>query len=237
LASSIGRYDLQTTARSETGGTVDGFRTDQPWVDSADSSTEVPSETAKRRRWPVVVTSLLVIVVAIGVAGYVAASHYQPLAENLEGSFGTQLLASNGSLAASRVGTNQNMIWTEPAGSFQVAVIVSLNNTQRFGVTIDRVLAPANPSGTSNVHVYFDSKGSDEGFYSYKGGPAFTPSSLPRGGSLTLVIHWNQQCVPSSAQAAATKYFVLPVVYSFLGFRHTVNVPIEPVTIDPRSTC
>jgi hypothetical protein len=218
---------------------VSEFRTDQPWIDSVESPIEESREAGKRRRWPIAVVAFVVVIVAIGAALYVAASHYQPLDQSIEGSYGAQVLASNGSLAANHINSagSTRMIWTEPAGSFLVEVVVSLNNNQRFGVTIDKVLAPANPSGTSNVHVFFDSSGLDVGNYGYKGGPTFKPTALASKGSLTLALHWNQQCVPASAQSAATTYTSLPVEYTFLGFRHTVNVPIEPLTIRPRPLC
>jgi hypothetical protein len=218
---------------------VDELPLDHPFVDS-DVVTDEEVETRTRRRWPIVVVSLVIVIVAVGVAWYVAASHYQPFALNLEGNYGAEVLTSNGSLATNQVvgglGATR-MIWTEPSGSFRVETVVTLNNVQRFGVTIDKVLAPPNPSGTSNVRTYFDSKGVDEGFYGYKGGPAFKPSSLASGGSLTLVVHWNQQCVPASAQSAVTTYSSLPVEFTFMGFRHTVNVRIGALTIKPRPTC
>jgi len=205
---------------------------DRPFIDSDDPASDETDEPRRQRRWPTVVVSLLVVVIVIGVALYEAASHYQPLSQSLNGSYGAQVLTSNGSLANS-----PGSAWTEPSGSFRVEVIVSLNNVQRFGVTINKVLAPANPSGTSNVHVYFDSKGNQLGVYSYKGGPAFKPTSLASKGQLQLVVHWNQQCVPVSAQSEPTTYTTLPVEYTFMGFHHTVNVPIQKLTIIPRTTC
>jgi len=217
---------------------MDEHPMDHPLVDSDDRGADEVDEP-RRRRWPTVVTSVVVALAAIGVALYVAASHYQPLFQGLSGGYGAQVLTSDGSLAASRVTGSgiRNLDWIEPSGSFRVEVLVSLNNFQRFGVTIDKVMAPANPSGTSNVHVYFDSKGKGEGVYGYKGGPAFTPTTLGSGGELELAVHWRQQCVPASAQSAATTYTSLPVEYSFMGFHHTVTVPINALTITPRSTC
>jgi hypothetical protein len=219
---------------------MDEHPLDHPFVDSDVVSDEDLDESRTRRRWPIVVVSLVVVIVAIGVALYIAASHYQPFALNLEGNYGAEVLTSNGSLAASKVvgglGATR-MIWTEPSGSFRVETVVTLNNDQRFGVTVDKVLPPPNPSGTSDAHTYFDSKGVDEGFYGYKGGPEFKPSSLASGGSLTLVVHWNQQCVPASAQSAVTTYTWVPVEYSFMGFRHTVDVRIGDLSIQPRQTC
>jgi hypothetical protein len=51
------------------------------------------------------------------------------------------------------------------------------------------------------------------------------------------VVHWNQECVPTSAASGTTTYTTLPVEYTFLGFHHTVNVPIDAMTIAPRATC
>jgi len=212
---------------------------DRPFVDHDESEIEESEGPRSRRRWPIVVISVVVVIAAIGVALYLAASHYQPLSQTLGGSYGSQILSSKGSLATNKTegGANSRIIWTEPGGSFRVEVIVTINNDQRFGVTIDKVLAPANPSGNSDVHAYFDSKGKDGGVYGYKGGPSFKPTTLASKGSLELVVHWTQQCVPASASSAASTYTKLPVEYTFMGFRHTVSVPIEALTIAPRPTC
>jgi len=205
---------------------------DRPFIDIDEPTSDETDEPRHHRRWPAVVASIVVVIIVIGIASYEAASHYQPLSQSLNGSYGAQVLTSNGSLANS-----PGTAWTEPSGSFRVEVIVTLNNDQRFGVTINKVLAPANPSGTSNVHVYFDSKGNGFGVYGYKGGPAFKPTPLASKGQLQLVVHWNQQCVPVSAQSEATSFTSLPVEYTFMGFHHTVNVPIQRLSITPRTTC
>ena len=211
---------------------------DHPFVEPDEPSGDPVSETT-RRRWPTVVVSLVVVIVAIGAALFVAASHYQPLSQTRGGGYGSQILASNGSLATHRYtsAANGDTVWTEPSGTFRVEVVVSLNNVQRFGVTIDKVLAPPNPSGTAHVRVFFDSTPTLVGAYGYKGGPAFKPTTLPSKGSLQLAVHWTQACVPTSAASGSTTYTTLPVEYTFLGFHHTVDVPIDAVTIAPRSTC
>jgi hypothetical protein len=213
---------------------------DHPLVDSGEWEGDDADEPRRRRRWPIVVVSVLIVIVAIGVALYVAASHYQPLSQTLDGGYGTQVVSNSGVLALNRVtGTagDQQTVWTEPSGSFRVEVIFSINNDQRFPITIDKVSPPAIPSGTSNVHVYFDSKPKDEGAYGWKGGPAFKPTTLASEGQLELVIHWNQQCVPTSADAGIHAYSALPVAFTFLSFHHTVSVPIRDVVIAPRATC
>jgi len=212
---------------------------DQPLVDHDESEVDVSEESPRRRRWPIVVVSFVLVIVAIGAALYVAASHYQPLSQRFGGEYGSEILASNGVLATNRIagGVDDNVIWTEPSGTFRVEVIVTINNDQRLGVTIDKVDAPANAAGNMNVRTFFDSKSTHQGAYGYKGGPRFTPTTLASGGELQLVVHWEQQCVPASAVHTATTYTTLPVEYSFLGFRHTVNVPIDTVTITPRANC
>jgi hypothetical protein len=212
---------------------------DHPLVDSGEWVGDA-DEPRTRRRWPIVVASILIVVVAIGVVLYVAASHYQPLSQTLDGGYGTQVESSSGALATFRAaGTPADPanIWTEPSGSFRVEVVFSLTNDQRFPITIDKVSPPAIASGTSQVHVYFDSKPKDEGAYGMKGGPAFTPTTLGSGSQLELVIHWNQQCVPTSADSGTSTYTGLFVEYSFLGIHHTVSVPIQDLIIAPRATC
>jgi hypothetical protein len=212
---------------------------DHPFVDRDESEIDDSEEPPSRRRWPIVVVSIVVVIVAIGAALYVAASHYQPLSQRLSGGYGSEILTSNGALATNRIvgGADGRVVWTEPSGTFHVEVIVTLNNDQRFGVTIDKVLAPANASGNSDVRSYFDSKPNTVGAYSYKGGPPFKATTLASEGQLQLVVHWDQQCVPASASNHSTTYTSLPVEYAFEGFRHTVNVPIDTLTITPRPNC
>ncbi len=212
---------------------------DHPFVDTDESQIEDSEEQSTRRRWPAVVVSIVVVIVAIGGALYFAASHYQPLSQSFNGGYGSQILASNGALATYRAegGAHDAVVWTEPSGTFHVEVIVTLNNDQRFAVTIDKVLAPANAAGNSDVRAYFDSKPKVAGAYGYKGGPAFQATTLASGGQLQLVVHWDQQCVPASAASHPTTYTTLPVEYTFEGFRHTVSVPIDTLTITPRPNC
>jgi hypothetical protein len=212
---------------------------DHPFVENDESSGDQPDEAPKRRRWLTVMVSLVVVILAIGAALFVAASHYQPLSQTPGGGYGSQILTSNGALATHQYTSakNDNIVWTEPSGTFHVDVIVTINNVQRFPVTIEKVMAPPNPSGTSDVRVFFDSKPKLIGAYGYTGGAAFKPTSLASEGSLQLVVHWNQECVPTSAASGATTYTTLPVEYSFMGFHHTVTVPIDGVTISPRTTC
>ena len=213
---------------------------DHPFVQNNEWRSEEPDEPQKRRRWLIVVVSVVVVIAAIGVALYIAASHYQPLSQKLDGGYGTQIETLNGTLAANRivgaVGSSR-VVWTEPSGSFLVEVVFTINNLQRFPVTIEKVTPPAIPSGTSNVHVYFDTKPKGEGTYGLKGGPAFTPTTLASGGQLELAVHWDQQCVPTSADSGTSTYTDLPVEYSFMSFHHTVSVPIQSLIIAPRATC
>jgi hypothetical protein len=213
---------------------------DHPFVQNDDWRTEDSDDLPKRRRWLTVLVSVVIVVVAIGTALYVAASHYQPLEQKLDGGYGTQIETINGTLAANRIvgaAGSSHMVWTEPSGSFLVEVVFTINNLQRFPVTIEKVTPPSIPSGTSNVHVYFDTKSNGTGTYGLKGGPAFTPTTLASGGQLELAIHWDQQCVPTSAQSATSTYTALPVEYSFMSFHHTVTVPIHSLYIAPRATC
>jgi hypothetical protein len=212
---------------------------DRPFVDHEESETEETEEPRSRRRWPIVVVSIVVVIVALGAALYLAASHYQPLSQSFSGGYGSQILTSHGALATNRIagGAHDTVVWTEPSGTFHVEVIVTLNNDQRFGVTVDKVLAPANASGNTNVRAFFDSKPNLVGAYGYKGGPAFKATTLASEGQLQLVVHWDQQCVPASAANNATTYTSLPVEYTFLGFHHTVSVPIDTLTITPRPNC
>lgn len=210
---------------------------DRPFVENDSWIGDEGEESQKRRRWPIVVVSVVIVVLAIGAVLFVAARNYQPLSQSLNGEYGSQIISSNGTLATNRVAGTSAIVWTEPSGSFRVEVVVTLNNDRRFPVTIDKVLAPPNPSGTSDVHVYFDSKPGSPGAYGFKGGPSFKPTTLASGGQLVLVEHWIQECVPTSAASSTTTYMNLPVEYTFVSFHRTVTVPIKTLTIAPRSTC
>jgi hypothetical protein len=218
---------------------MDEHPTDHPLVDSDGGSDAVVDRPRARRGWLIAAVSVGIVIVAVGVALYVAASHYQPLFQGLSGGYGARVLTSDGSLATSRVSGagDTDMVWTEPSGTFRVEALITINDVQRFGVTIDKVMAPPNPSGNTEVRVFFDSTKRLIGAYGYKGGPAFQPTSLASGGQLQLSVHWTQQCVPASAQSGVTTYKDLPVEYSFMGFHHTVTVPIQTLTIAPRQTC
>lgn len=214
---------------------------DHPFVQNDDWRSDEPDEEPRRRRWWLtVLVSIVVVIVAIGAAFYVAASHYQPLSQKLAGAYGDQIESLNGTLAANRIAGatgNSHIVWTEPSGSFLVEVVFTINNLQRFPVTIEKVSPPAIPSGTSDVHVYFDSKADGSGTYGLKGGPAFTPKTLASGGQLEVAVHWVQQCVPTSADSGTSTYTGLPVEFSFMSFHHTVSVPMQSLFIAPRATC
>ncbi len=216
---------------------MDEHPIDHPLVDSDAWMSDEYEEPTTRRRWPIVVVSVLIAIVAIGVAVYVAASHYQPLSQTLNGEYGSQIMSSDGSLAINHPYGTNSVNWTEPSGSFRVEVIVTLNNDQRFPVTIDKVLAPPNPSGNTHVQAFFDSTSTKVGAYGFKGGPVFTPTTLASKGQLQVVLHWTQQCVPKSAASGETVYNSVPVEFTFEGFHHTVNVPIDTLSISPRTTC
>jgi len=121
-------------------------------------------------------------------------------------------------------------------GSFRVEVIVTLNNVQRFPVTIDKVSAPANPSGTSNVRAYFDSTPKLTGAYGYKGGPAFTPTTLASEVSSSSSSTGLKSACQRRRRVARRPTRICRRVHVH-EFHHTVTVPIDTLTISPRATC
>jgi len=93
---------------------VDEHSMDHPFVETTNRWTTSPRTTEK--------TSMAVwwsrssfVIVAIGVALYVAASHYQPLSQTSPG-IRSQVLTSNGTLATNRITSASNVVWTERAG-------------------------------------------------------------------------------------------------------------------------
>jgi len=156
---------------------VDEHSMDHPFVENDESMDDESEERQKRRRWPVVVV--------LGRHRHrrdrrralrrgepLSTAIADPLRRIRFPSPDVQRNTRDESQSRARATSCDRTERVIP-----VEVIVTLNNVQRFPVTIDKVSAPANPSGTSNVRAYFDSTPKLTGAYGYKGGPAFTPTT------------------------------------------------------------
>jgi hypothetical protein len=182
----------------------------------------------------------LSIVPIAAISVLIWASHYQPLSQSFGGSYGSQLLTMNNQPVSRTNGTygQQNEaenIWVEPAGSYKAAVEFTINNDGAFPVTIDQVLSPWAQGYNTKFQTFFDSTRRGQGAYGYRGGPIFHATTLPGHGDLTLVMHWTARCIPGAGES--TTLTTTNVTYSFIGTRHTVSVPLEPLEIKYRATC
>jgi hypothetical protein len=188
-----------------------------------------------------VVTRVLFFVLPItAISVLIWAGRCQPLSQSLGGGYGSQILTTANQLASRTDGTygpldDSETIWNEPAGSYKAAVQFTLNNYGSFPITIDEVLSPWAQGYNTHFQTFFDSKNLDEGFYGYRGGPIFHPTTLAGHGELTLVMHWTARCIPGAGET--TTLTTTQVTYSFLGMKHTVSVPLQPFEIKHRPAC
>jgi len=209
----------------------------------SDASTGV-SPPSRRKRVLIVVGVVAVVVVA---AGLVSAYRYQPLSQAYHGEFGSTVSAWNGSKVAHATaqitgqltptvsGPITEDIWKEPTGAYNVEIVVTINNSGPHAVTIDGFGSPA-PGVAKRFLGYTLIESGSYGSAGSKSIP-FKSFSFAGHSSKVVVVDYTQPCTPSSAGASITSYTQMPVTYSFLGFRHTVGVPIDPYVIKRRSSC
>ena len=196
----------------------------------------------RRQRALVVAGAVAVLVVATGL---VSAYRYQPLLQTYQGQFGEQVVAWNSSrvthtftqisdqVAANTGGFIYEDIWTEPTGAYNVEVVVTIDNVDSRAVTIEGLGAPAPGVPKSHLTAFFYKSGS----YGSEGGTPWHPFTLAAHHSTTVVVDYTQVCSPAGAGASYTSYTQMAVTYSFLGFRHTVGVPMDPYVIKRRRSC
>ncbi len=207
-------------------------------------SEPVPNTLSPSRRRRVLTVTGVIAVVVLG-TGLASAYRYQPLLQTRQGEFGSYVVAWNSSKvdhttinaisqSSSAVpGPVIDVIWTEPTGAYNVEVVATINNSGSHAVTIEGLEAPAPGVPKSHLTVFFHKPGS----YGSEGGAPFHPFTLAAHSSKTLVVDYTQICSPSSAGASYLSYTQMPVTFSFLGFHHTVGVPIDPYEIKRRLSC
>lgn len=202
------------------------------------------SPPSRRKRVLIVVGVVAVVVVA---AGLVSAYRYQPLSQSYQGEFGSTVSAWNGSkvihtttqitgqLSHTVPGPITKGIWTEPTAAYNVEVVVTINNSGPQAVTIDGFGSPA-PGVAKRFLGYSLIESGSYGSAGSKSIP-FKSFSFAGHSSKVVVVDYTQLCTPSSTGDSITSYTQMPVTYSFMGFRHTVGVPIDPYVIKRRSSC
>ena len=217
---------------------MDEHPIDHPFVESDEVMSD-DAEVATRRRWPIVVVSVVIVVVAIGAAFYVGGESLPAALPKPR-----RRLRLRGPDVERRVG-GESRVGRRPAGRGldRAHRVVprrgGLHDLER--PTLSRHHreghAAGHPLGLVGRARVLRLKPGAPGAYGYKGGPSFTPTTLASKGQLELVIHWNEECVPTSADSGIETYRGVNVEYSFVGFHHTVSVPIQNLNIGPRSTC
>lgn len=207
-------------------------------------SESVPNALSpSRRRRALTVTGVIAMVILA--TGLASAYRYQPLLQTRQGEFGSYVVAWNSSkvdhttinaisqTSSAVPGPVIEVIWTEPTGAYNVEVVATINNSGSHAVTIEGLGAPAPGVPKSHLTAFFHKPGS----YGSEGGAPFHPFTLTAHSSKTVVVDYTQICSPSSAGASYLSHTQMPVTYSFLGFRHTVGVPINPYVIKRRPSC
>lgn len=122
-------------------------------------------------------------------------------------------------------------VWPEPTGVFRVEILTELINSGRWPVTIDAMQRPSWATGP--IRVFLDGPGTAG---SMNGGAAFHPLSLSSHSSEQIALHLSISCVPRAARQVTT-YSQVPLTYTFVGLRHTVLVPISPLTLVGPQSC
>jgi hypothetical protein len=219
--------------------------------ESSDSLSQRMTGLSKRSF--LLITFGVVLVIVIG--GFVAVYRYQPMLQGYHGEYSSNVVAANGSRAKSTsvpvapgsisatsnvtrtvpegMPASQEIIWTEPTGTFTVEVQTTISNTGSQSITVDQLHSPVAATQGHDVHVFLNKGGS----YGANGGTPFHTFTLGGHASKIVVIEYQQRCVPGSASETPLVITELPLTYSFFGFKHTVMVPVLPYAITKRQSC
>jgi hypothetical protein len=171
-----------------------------------------------------------VSVVALVIFGAVlAAAWYQPLTPEMQGYFATRVVTGTNSVARSvlSVAPSSHTVWLEPAGTFTVQVILTVDNNGPFPIKVDDVR-----SWGKGSHAYFDTYDKN----GFSGGKAFKPFIVTGHWQRTVLVNYRQRCA-TSEHGRVVVVKGLPTTFSFLGFSHTVPESIAPLYIRLRRSC
>jgi hypothetical protein len=130
--------------------------------------------------------------------------------------------------------------WVEPTGKFFVQFETEISNTGSHAVRIDDVGQPNFGYRTSGYMVSFYRNVQ----FPNEAGAAFHPFVLAGHAQRIVVVSYSQFCATSAPGAVTVNGAVilsgptaLPVTYSFLGFTHTDEVAVAPITFQAPRSC
>jgi len=207
---------------------------------------ETPGANKPRRTLRAV---LMVFVAVIVLVAYWAYS-YSPLVQNLNsfssGEYGSYVGSADGVEAhytLTVVGQGSPMgtqTWVEPTGKFFVQTETEITNSGSHAVRIDHVGQPNFQYQTSGYQVSFYRNVN----FPHEAGAVFHPFVLSAHSQRIIVVSYTQRCATSAPDEMITSDSVifwgpsvLPVTYSFLGFTHTVDVPLQPTEFQAPRSC
>lgn len=215
-------------------------------VEAGQSVNETPGANKPRRP----LRTVLVVVVAVIVLGIYWAYSYSPLVQNFNnfssGEYGSYVGSADGVEAhytitdagqSSPMGTQT---WVEPTGKFFVQTETEITNSGSHAVRIDHVGQPNFGSKIGDYRVSFYRNVN----FPHEAGAAFHPFVLSAHSQRMVVVSYSQQCATSAPAETLTSDGAifsgpssLPVTYSFLGFAHTVDVPVAPTAFQAPRSC
>lgn len=217
-------YEMTTTA--EAGQSVD----------------ETPGAHQARRT----LRTVLVVVAVVIVGAVYWAYSYSPLAQTFSGEYGSYVGSANGVEAHYTItdGAQSSPMgiqtWVEPTGKFFVQTETEITNSGSHAVRIDHVGQPNFQYQTSGYQVSFYRNVN----FPHEAGAVFHPFVLSAHSQRIIVVSYTQRCATSAPDEMITSDSVifwgpsvLPVTYSFLGFTHTVDVPLQPTEFQAPRSC
>ncbi len=178
--------------------------------------------------------ALAVLVVVALLAGFVLRATYDPpirsmisFSRVLDSSGNVVKALQNGNVA----GGTEPQVWLEPSNTFSVEIIVVLQNSGDFGVTLNAVQPPTSGPSLLAYTVFFSGGGNH--YWGSLG--KFHPISIAGHASVSIGIRYSERCVAGPNTYIAVRS--LPVAISFLGEHHSELVGIQPFHILLRPSC
>lgn len=185
------------------------------------------------RRWWIGIA--LVAVITSGLSLEAWASHYQPLSLNLSGGYLDSVVALSGQAPVKlSEGTSAPFTWKLTDGRYRVSILFAADNGNSLAVTISPPqIVPGVPNPVS-WHL--------ESNRSTKQSP-FVSARVAGHWYREIVFTTTYNCTPWSkgnpnATGHETTYVTtLPVVMSFWGNQHTLELPVQPFYLEFVGDC
>jgi hypothetical protein len=184
-------------------------------------------------RWWVLVTVLIVLLAAIPV--YSWASQYQPLSTYMGGGYRDLVVTIDGAPATKLVGGSLAPItWKLNHGHYRLSVLFDASNMNSLSVEIS---PPSGVPGFPNP-VTWHLENSSTGALS-----PFVRTQVKSGEDQEIVFSETYVCKawpqgsPNATGASTAFITTLPVVESFWGFHHTVQLAVQPFYLEFAGNC